>query len=285
MAASSPSDPFLEVKRISNSCTVTNSNCSVPMTSFHNSEAVVIDNGSGFLKAGFAGEDSPQIVVPTTTNFLQKIQLGHKTNANGSENDNNNASNHPGGNGSNSHTSSSSSSSTANYKRPIRRGTIEDWDSMTAAWRYLLHHELGVDPESPEFPVVLTDSPLASRKDREKMAEIMFETFNVPGMYIGSQAVFSLYASGRTRGLVLEIGDGVTHSVPIFEGFALPHATNRMDLAGGDLTTMIRSRLAERGISFSRSEAHATIVRNIKESLCQVSMNYEEESRTSESIQ
>jgi actin-related protein len=237
------------------------------MSSFHNSEAVVIDNGTGFLKAGFAGEDSPQVVVSTTTNFLQKIQLSHKMNANGNqdENDGNTSSgNSNNGEGSsnsnNSNHSSSVSSASANYKKPIRRGTIEDWESMTAAWRYLLHHELGVDPESPEFPVVLTDSPLASRQDREKMAEIMFETFNVPGLYVGSQAVFSLYASGRTRGLVLEIGDGVTHSVPIFEGFALPHATNRMDLAGGDLTTMIRSRLAERGISFSRSEAHATIV-------------------------
>ena len=80
-------------------------------------------------------------------------------------------------------------------------------------------------------------------------------------------------------------GDGVTHAVPIFEGFALPHATNRMDLAGGDLTTMIRSRLAERGISFTRSEAHSTIVRNIKETLCCVSMNYETESKTTESMQ
>ena len=142
-----------------------------------------------------------------------------------------------------------------------------------------------MDPESPEFPVVLTDSPLSSRADREKMAEIMFETFNVPGLYVGSQSVFSLYASGRTRGLVLEIGDGVTHAVPIFEGFALPHATNRMDLAGGDLTTMIRSRLAERGISFTRSEAHSTIVRNIKETLCQVSMNYEKDAASNEATQ
>ncbi len=114
------------------------------------------------------------------------------------------------------------------------------------------------------------------------MAEIMFETFNVPGLYIGSQAVFSLYASGRTRGLVVECGAGVTHAVPIFEGFALPHATGRMDLAGADLTAMVRTKLAGRGISFSRSEAHNTIVRGIKESLCQVSPQYAEDSRSSQ---
>ena len=180
------------------------------MASLHNSEAVVIDNGTGFLKAGFAGEDSPTVVLPTTTNFLQKIHMGNKANSNSDENGNtdnsssNNNSNDNNNNDNNNSNNNSSSAAGAAYKRPIRRGVIEDWDSMTAAWRYILHHELGMDPESPEFPVVLTDSPLATRKDREKMAEIMFETFNVPGLYIGSQAVFSLYASGRTRGIVLE---------------------------------------------------------------------------------
>jgi len=193
----------------------------------HNSEAVVIDNGTGFLKAGFAGEDSPQVVLPTTTNFMQKMYMKsnkHLSEENNNDNNNNNNSNN---NTTDANATSSASSAAAAaaagaaYKRPIRRGMIEDWDSMTAAWRYLLHHELGLDPESPEFPVVLTDSPLTSRKDREKMAEIMFETFNVPGLYVGSQAVFSLYASGRTRGVVLEMGDGVTHAVPIFEGTLL----------------------------------------------------------------
>jgi actin-related protein len=187
------------------------------------------------------------------------------------------------GNGNNNNNLGNTTSSGGSFKRPIRRGTIENWDSMTTAWRYVLHHELGLDPEAPEYPVVLTDSPKANPKDREKMTEIMFETFNVPGLYVGSQAVFSLYASGRTRGLVVECGDGVTHSVPVFEGFALPHATSRLDLAGSDLTSMVRSMLAERGVAFSRSEAQSNIVRSIKESLCQVSLAYEEEVRDAES--
>jgi len=56
------------------------------------------------------------------------------------------------------------------------------------------------------------------------MTEIMFETFNVPSLYVACQAVLSLYSTGRTTGLVLDSGEGVTSTVPIYEGYALPHA-------------------------------------------------------------
>lgn len=154
---------------------------------------------------------------------------------------------------------------------PSQHGIITDWKDMQHIWQHT-YNELNVVQD--QHPVLLTEAPLNPRSNRGKAAEVFFETFNVPAMYVQIQAILSLYASGRTTGVVLDSGDGVTNAVPVYQGFALPHAVQRIDVAGRDVTEYLQLLLRKSGHNFHTS-AEMEVVRDIKEKICYVAFNIE----------
>ncbi len=216
-------------------------------------QAVVIDNGSDKMKAGFAGEDVPRAVFSSIVGRPRNASADLKDAYVGDE--------------------AQSKRDVLALNHPIEQGVVTNWDDMEKIWNHIFFNELRVVPE--ERPVLLTSALTNPKENRAKMAQIMFEAFETPSLFIENSAVLSLYAAGRTSGIVLDSGDGLTHVVPIYEGYALPHAILRLGLTGHDLTEFMAKLLSERGYTAERE-----IVRDIKEKLAYVALDFEQEMQT-----
>merc|ERR1719409_2692770 len=217
---------------------------------------IVIDNGSGVLKAGFSGDNQPSVKFPSIVGYprtdKQMVGVESKDEYIGDE--------------------AQKMRGVLNIKYPIESGIVTEWGQMEKVWDYCFSNELRVDPS--EHKVMLTEAPGNPKANREKMTSLMFETFQVQGLYVAIQAVLSLYSNGRTTGLVVDSGDGVTHTVPVFEGFSIPHAVKKNYIAGRAITDHLVNLLNADGISESGGKsAWAQIVRGIKEKCCFVSLD------------
>ncbi|XP_006873711.1 PREDICTED: uncharacterized protein LOC102839792 [Chrysochloris asiatica] len=215
--------------------------CRHSLGPYQDMAAIVIDTGTGFTKSGLAGEDHVLSVVPSCVQLLQHSAQGQPRyvvpeNQEGS---------YP----------------------VLNRGVVSDWDALEVLWQHLFYCRLGVQPE--ELAVLVADSPISPRTNREKVAEILFERFHVPAMQTVHQALLTLYAYGRTTGLVLGSGHGTSYVAPILTGDLAPLDTYRLDVAGCDLTEYLAQLL----LAGSHSSPKAGLLNQIKEANCYVTMD------------
>eukprot|EP01134_Creolimax_fragrantissima_P007513 CFRG7513T1 len=213
------------------------------------SQPIVIDNGSGTIKADYAGIAKPGYVFPNLVGrpkyrkcLHDELERDYYIGRSAQEN-----------------------RGLLSLKYPMEHGIVNNWMDMERVWQSIYTDHLCVP--SNEHPVLLTEAPLNPTRNREKTVEAFFEAFNVPAMYISLQATLSLYASGRTTGLVVDSGDGVSHTVPIYDGFAISNAITRSDVAGRDVTTYLQQLLRKEGVNL-HTTAEFQIVREIKEKMC-----------------
>ena len=204
------------------------------------------------MKAGYAGHDAPETVFPSivgrprsgdikSANNLDDFYVGDKAMA---------------------------KRGLLTIKYPIEYSIVTSWDDMKILWKAVTDDDhLSVRYDLRNKNVLLTEPPLNPKAIREKMTQIMFENFGINSLYVAIDAVLSLYASGRTTGLVCISGDAVSYTVPIYEGYALPHGILRFDAGGRDVTDYLMKILSERGYSFTTS-AEREIVKDIKEKFC-----------------
>lgn len=228
--------------------------------------AVVMDNGTGMTKLGFAGNDSPSYVFPTAIatpsgkGGSKGSSLSHKRGLEdldffiGDE------------------AIGAANGSNYGLTYPVRHGQVENWDHMERFWENSIFKYLRCEPEDHYF--LLTEPPLNPPENRESTAEIMFESFNCAGLYIAVQAVLALAASWTSSkvkdrsltGTVIDSGDGVTHVIPVAEGYVIGGAIKNIPLAGRDITSFIQSLLRDRG----ESDTSLQTAEKIKQEFCYV---------------
>lgn len=224
-------------------------------------QPIVIDNGSSAIKTGFAGSDKPRVVLQSCIGRVKHTRVM------------------PGG--ALEESDVYMGSKVVDHRGALildymmDHGMVRNWNDMEKLWSYIYSKD-NLNAVSEEHAVLLTEAPLNPYSFRQKSSEIFFEGLNVPALYFGVQAILSLYASGRTTGVVLDIGAGVTQVVPVYEGLAIPNAVNRVDLGGDDINNYLQILLRRNGHVFTTS-SEMEIVRQIKEKCCLVSFNPHEQ--------
>ena len=219
---------------------------------------IIIDNGTGFCKAGLSGEQKPKVEIPACIGYPKyanwRVGTDKKNFFVGSD--------------------AEAIKGVLNINNPIENGVVNNWEDIEILWKYIFTNELKVDPV--DYNVLLTETPMNPKENREKTTQIMFESFSVRGFYTAIEPVLSLYGLGKYTGIVADYGENISYFVPIFYGCLLPHAVVRLNLAGKDLNDYMLKLLTESGQRFC-TVAEKDIIKIIKEKCCYVALDYEEE--------
>ncbi|OBS74623.1 hypothetical protein A6R68_14846 [Neotoma lepida] len=219
---------------------------------------VICDYGSGFSKVGFAGTEAPLAVFPTIIGKLKHdnllVGMAEEDCFIGAEAQNNLV--------------------RLNLNRPITRGAIDNWENVEKIWHHSFYQILRIAPE--QHPILITEPPLSSKDVKSRTTQILFETFNVPALYMANQGVLSMYAAGRTSGTTIESGEGMTYIVPVINGYPLQLSTTQQDVAGQDLTLYLLKLLSESG-NLLVGTADYEYIRDLKEKHCYVALDYDTE--------
>lgn len=156
----------------------------------------------------------------------------------------------------------------------MENGIVRNWEDMEHLWNYTFFDKLSITPK--DHKILLTEPPQNPLKNREKLVQEMFEKYGFGAANVSIQAMLTLYAQGLLTGVVVDTGDGVTHVVPVYDGFVPQHLIRRLDVAGRHVTSYFIKLLMLRGYAFNRTADFDT-VRQIKEKLCYVAYNIQEE--------
>ena len=216
---------------------------------------VVIDFGTCYTKAGLSEEEGPRTVFPSVVGYPKfTVGIGEKKDFIGQD--------------------AEAKRGVLKLNYPIEHGVVNNWDDAEKIMRYTFTNELRVAPE--QHIIMLIEPPYNSKFNREKMAQIMFETFNVDGLYIANSAVLSLYSIGKYNGIVIDSGEDITHFVPIYNSSCISHAYFYENLGGRDLTLYMEEFLNEVGHKSSTFSGKKN-VKLIKEKVCYVAPDFDEE--------
>ena len=218
----------------------------------------VIDNGSGYMKAGFSGEEAPKVMFPTMVGKtkVEGIYVGDekKESIIGSE--------------------AEKKFGILNISYPIQGGIIVNWDEMERIWANTFYGELKISPE--EHNLLLSESPFITRKDREKMLEMMFETFNCASTYLVAQSVLAAYSVGKSTGISIDCGHTSLNFAPIYEGFLQRHCVQHIPIAGKDINDILINLLIKNGQVIDSKMQKQSIIK-AKESFCFLRYDNEDE--------